>query len=155
MASSSITAANATKLLGSRLKVDAPPNSLSGRGLAVTEPVAAGTLLIRLDPLISVLDESFLDKACSACFSISKSVDETVGKDLRKCSGCGLLSYCSKVCDWLNANLLDIYSVIRDTDRRTRYVRRKIGRLIIRENATIYNLNRAPPQRCFGGSCDW
>jgi hypothetical protein len=134
MASSSVTATTATKLLGSRLKVDAPPNSPSGRGLTVAEPVAAGTLLLRLDPLISVLDEPFLSKTCSTCFAVSKSVDDTVGKELRKCTGCGLLRYCSKVCNRQNINFLDVYSVLTSGHR---YVRRKIGKLIIRENAII------------------
>lgn len=95
MTLSSVTAATASKLANSRLEVT--DSTSLGRGLTVTKDVPAGSLLLRLDPLISVLDDSLLDKACSTCFSISKSVDETVGKELLKCTGCNFVHYCSKV----------------------------------------------------------
>jgi hypothetical protein len=95
MTTSSVTASTASKLANSRLEVATAKSS--GRGLAVTQDVAAGSLLVPLDPLISVLDDSLLDKACSTCFSMSKSVDEAVGKELFKCTGCNFVHYCSKV----------------------------------------------------------
>jgi len=95
MTTAAVTASTASKLANSRLEV-AESESL-GRGLTVTQDVPAGSLLVRLDPLISVLDDALLDKACSTCFSISKAVDEAVGKELLKCTGCNFVRYCSKV----------------------------------------------------------
>jgi len=93
--SPSIIASTASKLNNS--KVTIITNDDSGRGLQTTQSITGGSLLVRLDPLISVLDESMLDKACSHCFVISKSLDATIGKELLKCTGCGFLRYCSKV----------------------------------------------------------
>src|SRR5208282_4182194 len=97
MASIPVTASTATKLSNSRVKIDDSKSASLGRGLSVTQSTPAGSLLVRLDPLISVLDNALLDKACSTCFSPSKTVDEKVGKELFKCTGCGILRYCSKV----------------------------------------------------------
>ena len=97
MAPIAVTASTATKLSNSRVKIDEPASAGLGRGLAVAQSIPAGSLLVRLDPLISVLDNALLDKACSTCFSPSKTVDEKVGKELLKCTGCGILRYCSKV----------------------------------------------------------
>jgi len=99
MTTSSVTASTASKLANSRLEVTT--STLLGRGLMVTQGVPAGSLLVRLDPLISVLDDSLLDKACSTCFSMSKSVDESIGKELLKCTGCNFVHYCSKVTSFL------------------------------------------------------
>ena len=98
MTSSAITASTSVKLSSSRLRIDTPTAHPDlGRSLVVTQAVSAGSLLVRLNPLISVLDDSLLDKACSACFVSSKSVDPTYGKELMKCTGCRFLHYCSKV----------------------------------------------------------
>src|ERR1700735_1140401 len=94
MTTSPATAATATKLSGSRLKLET--STPTGRGLVCPDPAAAGTLLLRLDPLISILDTPFLDKACSTCFTPSKTVDPT-GSDLQYCTGCGIMRYCSRV----------------------------------------------------------
>jgi hypothetical protein len=96
MALSAVTASTAVKLSNSRVKVDSS-NGL-GRGLTATQPISAGSLLLRLDPLVSVLDNEILPQACSTCFSVSKTIDNTAGKELLKCTGCGMLRYCSKVC---------------------------------------------------------
>jgi hypothetical protein len=98
MTSPAVTASTLVKLSSSRLKIEALTASPGlGRSLAVTQTIPAGSSLVRLDPLISVLDDSFLDKACSACFAGSKSVEPKYGKDLLKCTGCRILHYCSKV----------------------------------------------------------
>jgi len=93
--SPSIIASTASKLNNSKVTIIA--NDDFGRGLQTTQSITGGSLLVRLDPLISVLDESMLDKACSYCFVISKSLDANIGKELLKCTGCGFLRYCSKV----------------------------------------------------------
>src|SRR5277367_2989801 len=98
MTSSAVTASTAVKLSSSRLIIDTPTASPGlGRSLAVTQVIPAGSSLVRLDPLISVLDDSLLDKTCSTCFISSKTVDPTHGKELLKCTGCRFLHYCSKV----------------------------------------------------------
>jgi hypothetical protein len=97
MTSIAVTASTATKLGSSRVKIDDSKSASLGRRLTVTQSTPAGALLVCLDPLISVLDNTLLDKACSTCFSPSKTVDEKVGKELLKCTGCGILRYCSKV----------------------------------------------------------
>jgi hypothetical protein len=96
MTSLTITSPTSARLANSRLKVDESSQSY-GRGLIATESVPPGSLLLRLDPLISVLEGALLDKACSACFTPSKAVGEVNGKDLLKCAGCAHLRYCSKV----------------------------------------------------------
>lgn len=101
MSVSALTASTSLKLSNSRLKIDSSSESY-GRGLVTTESFAAGSLLLRLDPLISVLDDALLDKACSACLIPSIAVDEVTGKELLKCTGCGFLRYCSKVTPILN-----------------------------------------------------
>jgi|SRR5579862_1605006 len=90
-----VTASTSAKLASSRLQVST--SETLGRGLSVIQDIPAGSLLFRTNPLISVLDDSLLDKACSTCFSVSKTVDGSVGKDLFKCTGCSLVHYCSKV----------------------------------------------------------
>lgn len=98
MSSVPVTLSTAAKLSGSRVNLDVSSVSTPlGRGLVSPQSVSAGALLLRLDPLISVLDDPLLDKACSTCFVISKSMDDTVGQDLLKCTGCGIMRYCSKV----------------------------------------------------------
>lgn len=98
MSSSAVTAPTATKLRASKLFLDESAASTPlGRRLIVKERIPAGSLLLRLDPLISVLDNALLDKACSTCFISSKEVDAVAGKELLKCTGCRMLRYCSKV----------------------------------------------------------
>jgi flavoprotein len=131
MTSSSVTASTDSKLSSSLLKIDTSSASTPvGRGLAVTQTVSAGSLLLCLDPLISVLDDSLMDKACSTCFSTAKSVDDATGKELFKCTGCGFLRYCSKV------------HLFYSRELTIRHVREKIGKFTIRENANIYNSTR-------------
>ena len=130
MATLPATASIATKLSGSRLTLDLSTVSAPlGRGLVSPEAVAAGNLLLSLDPLVSVLEDP--EKACSRCFIVSKAVDDAIGQELLKCTGCGIVRYCSKV----------VRICITDVNRR---VKRRIGRLIIRGNANIYGSIRAP-----------
>jgi|SRR5271156_5606130 len=130
--SPSITSSTASKLNNSKVTIVTNDYS-SGRGLETTQSVPGGSLLVRLDPLISVLDESMLDKACSHCFVISKSLDATVGKELLKCTGCGFLRYCSKV----HCPCLSFDSTLDRTN--CRYVKRRIGKRIIRGNVKYCN----------------
>jgi hypothetical protein len=96
--SSSVTASTASKLANSRLRIDgSSATSPLGRGLVATQDVPAGNLLLRSNPLISVVDDILLENSCSACFAPSKRVDAVLGKELFKCTGCNLLRYCSKV----------------------------------------------------------
>lgn len=95
MTTVAVTASTSAKLANSRLQVST--SETLGRGLLVIQDIPAGSLLFRTNPLISVLDDSLLEKACSTCFSISKTVDSSVGKELFKCTGCNLIHYCSKV----------------------------------------------------------
>jgi hypothetical protein len=126
MSSVPVTLSTAAKLSGSRVKLDVSSFS-TGRGLVSPQSVSAGALLLRLDPLISVLDDSLLDKACSTCFVVAKSMDDTAGQDLLKCTGCGIMRYCSKVSPQSQQTV------------DNRHVREKIGKHIIRKNANIYN----------------
>src|SRR5579862_625310 len=96
MSLAAITAPTSTKLSNWPVKIDESPQSF-GRGLISTESVPGGSLLLSLDPLISVLDDNVLEIACSACFVPSKTVDELIGHELLRCTGCKRARYCSKV----------------------------------------------------------
>ena len=92
-----VTASTATKLAGTKAAIAESSPAAAGRGLRAMEAMPAGSLIARVDPLLSVLDDTHLDKACSGCFAASKAVDSVAGKDLLKCTGCSGLWYCSKV----------------------------------------------------------
>ena len=94
MASSAVTASTSTKLSGANVAIES--SSAAGRGLCATQDIAAGSLIVRLDPLLSVLDDALIDKTCSACFAPSKAVDNVAGKNLLRCTGCQVMWYCSK-----------------------------------------------------------
>ena len=128
--SSAVTASTSSKLANSRVRIDESNASIPlGRGLVATQDVPAGNLLLRLHPLISVLDDVLLDNACSTCFAPSKMVDDISGRELFKCTGCNLIRYCSKVGPFLIATCL----------LTTRRASGRIGRYIIQENANIYS----------------
>jgi hypothetical protein len=95
--SAAVTASTATKLAGAKVAVAESSPAGAGRGLRATEAIRAGSLIVRVDPLLSVLDDALLDKACSGCFAASRATDNVAGKDLLKCTGCSILWYCSKV----------------------------------------------------------
>lgn len=138
MTTTGVTASTGVKLSSSRLKIDTPTVSAGlGRGLAVTQAVQAGSSLVRLDPLISVLGDALLDKACSTCFVSSKNVDPAYGKELLKCTGCRFLHYCSKVA-FPRKTLVDI-----------RRVSGRIGRFIIRGSASTFNSMQIHRQCCY------
>jgi hypothetical protein len=95
--SAAVTASTSTKLAGAKAAIAESSPAAAGRGLRATEAIPAGSLIVRLDPLLSVLEDTLLDKACSACFFPSKAADNAAGKDLLKCTACKALWYCSKV----------------------------------------------------------
>ena len=126
---SGVTASTASKLADSCLRIE--EISPLGRGLVTKQAIPAGQCLVRLDPLISVLDDFHIDKACSTCFTLAKTVDNVWGKELLKCKGCGFLRYCSVV-------LPPVYHA------NWRHVRERIGSLITQRNASI-----SSSLRCF------
>lgn len=106
--SAAVTTSTATKLSGAKVAVAESSPAGAGRGLRVTVGIPAGSLIVRVDPLLSVLDNELLDKACSGCFAASRAADNVAGKDLLKCTGCSILWYCSKVMSFLLFRLDDL-----------------------------------------------
>ena len=66
-----------------------------GTGLFTTQPIAAGSLVFKIDrPLITVLDSPRLGYNCEWCL-VSKEDENEVR--LRACQGCKVSRYCGKV----------------------------------------------------------
>ncbi|KAF1986252.1 SET domain-containing protein [Aulographum hederae CBS 113979] len=78
-------------------------SSTAGNGLFATKDIPAGGLIFRKTrPLIGVLDIGHLADTCSNCFvwtqdhSLLEPTD--VPKEVKACTGCQVLRYCSKKC---------------------------------------------------------
>ena len=66
-----------------------------GTGLFTTQPVAAGSLVFKIDrPLITVLDSTRLEYNCEWCL-VSREDENEVR--LKACNGCKVSRYCDKV----------------------------------------------------------
>lgn len=75
----------------------------AGNGLFATTDIAAGELIFSLErPAIAVLDSKQLDRVCSNCFASSEDRAVKYGDvasvvNVKACTGCRVLRYCSKV----------------------------------------------------------
>jgi hypothetical protein len=87
-------------------------SGVDGRGLFATKSLKAGELIFqKTRPLVTALDFTRQDDTCSNCFrsklselavSSHGSVDASFGA--KKCTGCRMVSYCSKVYTFVITN---------------------------------------------------
>jgi hypothetical protein len=63
-----------------------------GRGLFATKKIARGTVLLKLQPHLAILDKRCLDHLCSSCM-----MEKPDPAPLRRCSGCKAVYYCNEV----------------------------------------------------------
>ncbi len=82
----------------------------AGNGLFATEDLPPGELIFSLSrPLVGVLDIPRLEDTCSNCFVwtaaslIGSRGDDAAQIEVKACTGCRTLRYCSKVCSNFHA----------------------------------------------------
>lgn len=79
--------------------VEVRPSPTSGNGLFATKDIPAGsTILLKPRPLIGELDLPRLAESCHNCFLWSGCVIEGGEIEIKACTGCKKVKYCSKVC---------------------------------------------------------
>lgn len=79
------------------VKISELPNA--GRGLIVTEEVAAGEELFRSEPIVSIVPKKQRHRLCDWCHSGAEAhhpADDS-NIDIKICKECGDVGYCSVV----------------------------------------------------------
>jgi hypothetical protein len=67
---------------------------IAGNGLFATKKIVPGDLVLSISrPAVAALDAARLEDTCTNCFTW----DKDSGEKIKKCLGCRVVGYCSKV----------------------------------------------------------